>query len=333
MVWFKGDDQVDQNPKIRRVGPLGFALYVAVIAYCSRFLTDGYVERDAIPSLLSFQGIVVRGTPATSEVVIGHLLEVGLLEKKPCEHCLRKLSEREGRTEPPADSELYVHDFLSFNFSKAQVEAKREEDRRRLAEWRLRKAEQKRKRNERRNAVTSAVTNGRGTVVPSPSPSPFPEKKRHGGLAPADASVALEATEVEEAEAANALPRPASGIRATPAPRAACGGNAAPPAGVGSSAASTNGAVNGAAARLVGLYCDLFEARFKNRPPAGKLERGIVGALLKSGQAPETVERIIRKVYAEGGGTRWMKDQNAWGLKALRSEYPKLLALDGNGDL
>lgn len=52
MVWARLDDAILDNPKIVRAGPLGFALHVAAITWCSRNLTDGFIPERKVKGLL-----------------------------------------------------------------------------------------------------------------------------------------------------------------------------------------------------------------------------------------------------------------------------------------
>jgi hypothetical protein len=44
MTWSKIDDQFYDHPKIVAAGPLGTALFVCGLSYCSRHLTDGFIS-------------------------------------------------------------------------------------------------------------------------------------------------------------------------------------------------------------------------------------------------------------------------------------------------
>ena len=52
MVWARLDDAILDNPKIVRAGPLGFALHVAAITWCSRNLTDGFIPERKVRTIL-----------------------------------------------------------------------------------------------------------------------------------------------------------------------------------------------------------------------------------------------------------------------------------------
>src|SRR3989304_5015706 len=53
MTWARFDDAILDNPKIIRVGPIGFALHVAAITWCARNLTDGFIPEAKAKQILS----------------------------------------------------------------------------------------------------------------------------------------------------------------------------------------------------------------------------------------------------------------------------------------
>ncbi len=102
MSWVRLDDQFAHHPKVLRAGPTASFLWIACIAYCQKFLTDGFVPCRAIATLAD-----VPDHPAQVEL----LLFVGLLEQ--------------------VDQGFQVHDYLEFNESAESVKRRREQDRQR----------------------------------------------------------------------------------------------------------------------------------------------------------------------------------------------------------
>lgn len=101
MPWVKLDDNFYLNPKTAAI-PMGArGLWVTGLSYCARNLTDGVITKKAVRQL--------GGTPTQ----VKHLVEAGLWLETP-----------EG---------YMFHDYLDFNPSKAQVEARRLRDRFRKA--------------------------------------------------------------------------------------------------------------------------------------------------------------------------------------------------------
>ena len=102
MPWGRLDDGLYDHPKLDDLGRdrlAGVGLWTLAISWCNRRLTDGFVPSDRIRLL--------GGTPALAD----RLVASGLFERHP-----------EG---------YVVHDFLTFNESREQVEARRDADRKR----------------------------------------------------------------------------------------------------------------------------------------------------------------------------------------------------------
>lgn len=95
MVWARLDDEILDNAKVARVGPLGFALHVAAITWCCRNLTDGFIPRARVACLLDF------GELADVHALAADLVSAGLWEA--------------------AAGGFQLHDFLEFNPSREKV--------------------------------------------------------------------------------------------------------------------------------------------------------------------------------------------------------------------
>src|SRR5580765_8155562 len=105
MSWARFDDGYSDNPKILEAGPWCELLDMRAIIYCARMSTDGLVTRAALKR-------IGHGIPKLAERV-NVLLEVG------------RWTVNEG-------GGWFVHDFLTFNPSKAQKEAERAAGRERV---------------------------------------------------------------------------------------------------------------------------------------------------------------------------------------------------------
>lgn len=160
MAWVLIDDSFTQHPKVAAAGPLAMALQVAGLCYCNANLTDGFIPWSAARALLSWEfierdgremKIAVRsgmsGDDATSEYVIGLLLESGLWEE--------------------VNGGYEVHDYLVYQRSREQITRDRETNAQRQGRFRNRKTD---------NGGSNAVTNG--PVTPAPNPNPNPNKKK-----------------------------------------------------------------------------------------------------------------------------------------------------------
>lgn len=149
MSWARLDDAILDNPKIIAAGPLGFALHVAAITWCCRNLTDGLIPKRRVASLLDLPSLQVSETTKvrvlhalTPDDLAADLVRLGLWH------------DRGGAYE--------LHDFLEYNFSRAQVLARREHTRKRV--------------NKHRELACNAVTNAAVTHLPVPVPVPLEEK-------------------------------------------------------------------------------------------------------------------------------------------------------------
>src|SRR6266566_2600806 len=104
-------DDVLDNPKILEVGPFGFALYCAGLVHCHRAMSDGFIHRRKLRSLLDFTVTItdqedeIRTFTVKAEEVAAQLVRAGLWEEAP-----------DGFT---------VHDYLKHNYSRQQIEALR----------------------------------------------------------------------------------------------------------------------------------------------------------------------------------------------------------------
>lgn len=131
MTWAKIDDAAPHHPKFIAAGWEAFGLWVAGLCYCNRWLTDGLVPKVAVPGLLP-----------------------GLSPKKAHELAVRLTtnSVRPGGNPSWIDEgdHYRVHDFESYQPTKAEVEAARAAARNR----------QRRHRSGRSHGVTESVTDG-----------------------------------------------------------------------------------------------------------------------------------------------------------------------------
>ena len=128
MSWFPLEETITDHPKILQVGHKGFALYVAGLCYASKHLTNGFILTPAVSSLLPDLRAQV------AKVAVG-LVNAGLWEE--------------------ASGGYQVHDYLDYQRSREQVEARRREG----------AARQRKLQDKRRPAVSNAVTNNESASV------------------------------------------------------------------------------------------------------------------------------------------------------------------------
>lgn len=99
MAWVKIDDQFPDHPKVMAAGPLASWLYVCGLAYCARFLTDGFISRAQVRKMAD-----VDNPLELAEA----LIRAGLWHRD---------EERDG---------FCVHDYLEYNPDAEQVRASRQ---------------------------------------------------------------------------------------------------------------------------------------------------------------------------------------------------------------
>ncbi len=167
MTWTSLDDAWDDDPKllkaVSRVGNDALAVWVRGVTYCNRLLTDGKILGA---KLRSFAPAHRRPQHVVDALVdVGKLLALG-------------------------DDEYMIRDFLDWNESRADVEAKRSKK----AEAGRRGGEAKARNASRATANDSSTrlapasqllgsTYG-GSSTPSPSPSPSASAKQRSPLPP-----------------------------------------------------------------------------------------------------------------------------------------------------
>jgi hypothetical protein len=108
MSWAKFDDRYDDHEKIKRVwkrSGLGAALHCHAITYSARHETDGMVTTEWIQERFD----IARTKPKDRTEAMAALVELGLFELVDGERFL-------------------VHDYLDYNPSAAELQAKREAD-------------------------------------------------------------------------------------------------------------------------------------------------------------------------------------------------------------
>lgn len=109
MPWFALDDGFDTHPKVRKAGNAAVGLFVRLGVHATRHLTEGHLDGDIVRAY---------GTAAT----IRKLVAVGMLHEHghACPRC--PLLPEGG---------YFIHDYLDYNKSRAQIEAARENARKR----------------------------------------------------------------------------------------------------------------------------------------------------------------------------------------------------------
>jgi hypothetical protein len=125
LTWIRLDDEMLDNKKIVRVGPLGFALHTAGIIYCAHNLTDGFIPIGRLNALLDLSGVVVHGDRADGFLPWGDFdgdCRDGIV---PLVFDVAKVLVGENLWHD-VPLGYQIHDYLDYNPSRAQVLADRE---------------------------------------------------------------------------------------------------------------------------------------------------------------------------------------------------------------
>lgn len=93
MTWANFDDGYADHPKIIGLSDGAFRLHASSVLYCSRYLTDGFIPKPQVSKLI----------PTFRAAYVNELIKSGLW-----------VAEGGG---------YYVHDYLQWNRSKAEIEA------------------------------------------------------------------------------------------------------------------------------------------------------------------------------------------------------------------
>ncbi len=167
MTWLRIDDQMADHPKIRSVGPLGFALQIAAITYCSRHLTDGFMSFSVCSSIV--RAMFAERTDAEGRI---------WTPAETCGHSGRDASEVDWQT-VMVDARLWdvvdggykVHDYDQYNPSKAAVLAQRDK-----AKDRASKARGTKEAREKFSQTSVELLDEFEGSSPYPNPLPNPFK-------------------------------------------------------------------------------------------------------------------------------------------------------------
>lgn len=180
MVWARLDDELLDNPKVAKVGPIGFAVYVAGIVWCSRNLTDGHIPFGRANALLDLSAVeydvgnpcAVPGGPSTMAS------DNGLTVHKVAETLIAA-----GLWSRTEDGYL-VHDFLKHNPSRASVLLERDAVSAVKAKaghiGGLRSAEVRRLKQTASKTEADAKQTGKQTPSKKEAPIPYPIPRDHG---------------------------------------------------------------------------------------------------------------------------------------------------------
>lgn len=97
MTWTKLTEDFPQHPKIVAAGEWAELIHIHALIYCNRFLTDGFVPTEVVPTLTRIRSHVEPSVKA--------LIKLGIWM--------------------PVEGGFVIHDFLEYQPSKAKVLAER----------------------------------------------------------------------------------------------------------------------------------------------------------------------------------------------------------------
>lgn len=106
MAWVRLDDAFPDNPKVVRAGDAAAWLFVCGLTWCNRQRTDGRIPQAQVPKLTG------HGQPRK----LARALVAEDLWHEPGHDC--------DRCEPCPEGEYLVHDYLQYQPSRAEIEAK-----------------------------------------------------------------------------------------------------------------------------------------------------------------------------------------------------------------
>ena len=152
MPWVKLDDAFPEHRKVDSVSDGAFRLHVAGICFSSRMLTDGFIPKDRVGRL----------TPKVRESHIAELVDADLWA--------------------PVVGGWSIHDYLEYNPSRAEVNERREVERKRKDKQRKRGASASARASD--GSFTSHRDNQRDTRQDSARTTGGTTGGSHGGSHP-----------------------------------------------------------------------------------------------------------------------------------------------------
>lgn len=189
MAWVKVDDHFDEHPKLAAVGPVGWGVWLAGLAYCNRNLTDGFIPRAVADAIGGRWRVYVPTGDGRDQVweinrssgMQGHDMET---------EWVAALLVANGLWEE-TDGGYRVHDYADYQPTRQEVLHERQTTAERVKRWRGKSGNGvgNGERNGVTNAVGDAPRNGAGNAgvtpapvpVPVPGPVPEPMGQREGG--------------------------------------------------------------------------------------------------------------------------------------------------------
>ena len=162
MPWVRVDDHFDEHPKMARVGPLGWAMWLAGLAYCNRNLTDGFIPWNVAKRLVSWEFLSTRETTGKTHAWVVEASTGQHSEEVGCEFVIDLLLENGLWSE--VDDGYVIHDFSEYQPTKTEVLTER-------TKWADRQAKSRDKSRRDTDGESQPESRGRHTrPVPVPVP-------------------------------------------------------------------------------------------------------------------------------------------------------------------
>lgn len=166
MAWVKIDDHFDEHPKLAQVGPIGWGIWLAGLAYCNRNLTDGFIPWSKARMLASMEVVdgdgnvwrlartsAMSGEDIDADWVTRLLVESGLWEEVCDGHRV---------------TGYRIHDYADYQPSREQVLSERESARERMRQVR---------ENKKKRSPEVRPNKSRSSRNPVPVPVPVRSQK------------------------------------------------------------------------------------------------------------------------------------------------------------
>lgn len=166
MGWVRISDDFYDNPKFQQVTAAAVGMWVAAMSYANRNLTDGFISKRALSSLVNLEGLAyvgpMSGDDARPEYLQGELVDSGILHGPGhgCPHC----------PDVP-DGWFVIHDYLQFQPSRDEVEERRAEVARKRSEAGRKGAEARWGNGKNGKTMAKGIATEWQTDGPNPNPN------------------------------------------------------------------------------------------------------------------------------------------------------------------
>lgn len=166
MPWVRVDDHFDEHPKMARVGPLGWALWLAGLAYCNRNLTDGFIPWNVAKKLVSWEFLSTRENTGKTHAWSIDASTGSHTQEVDGEFVINLLLENGLWTE--VEDGYVIHDFSEYQPTRADVLT----ERKKWADRQAKSRDKSRRDSPEESRAESREESGVGHTRPVPVPVP-----------------------------------------------------------------------------------------------------------------------------------------------------------------